>query len=388
MGEQAYDVADYDLAMACWLLARVVRMVGAAQQALPLVNEAQTRFEAVDLVKPNRGAAGMASACVTERGDCLMDLGRLDDAAAAYEEGIRRDELRGAERDVAVGKGQLGTVRLLQGRLGDALKAHQDARERFTRLGEPDSVATSWHQTGNVYEQAGKPEAAEDAYRNSLALEVQLGNVAGQADSLAQLGLLYFDHFGRPEEAVAFYRQAADLYVRIGDAAKEGRTRNNLAATLRRLGPSRLDEARQEVLRAIECKAPYGHAAEPWKAWAVLAGIETQAGNAGAAAEAHAKAVADYLLYRRDGGENHWPDGRLALTVTTELRAGGPEAAVAKLLQIAASEKLPDGLRSFVEALQAVLAGRRERSLADTPELDYSMSAEILLLIETLEAQA
>jgi tetratricopeptide (TPR) repeat protein len=383
-GEQAYEGADYDLAVACFLLGRVLRTAGVAQQALPLIEEAQQRFEAIELARPSRGGV-MASACITERGDCLGDLGRFDEAAAAYEEGIRRDEQRGAERDAAVGKGQLGTVRLLQGRHADALQAHQDARERFTRLGEPGSLATTWHMTGIVYQRAGQPEAAEDAYRKSLALKVQLGDVDGQASTLAQLGNLYAKL--RPEEAVVFYRKAADLFVGLRDAAKEGSTRSNLAASLRMLGPTRLGEARQEIHRAIDCDAPLGHAAEPWKTWAILANIETDAGNPGAAADAKAKALTAYLAYRRDGGENHDGTGRLALAVTEALRSGGLSAAAQLLQQIVADADLPAWLRPFVQALQAVVAGSRDRRLADSPELHYSMAAEIVLLIEALEAQ-
>jgi hypothetical protein len=33
----------------------------------------------------------------------------------------------------------------------------------------------------------------------------------------------------------------------------------------------------------------------------------------------------------------------------------------------------------------AIVAGRRDRTLADAPDLDYTMAAEILFLIETLE---
>ena len=40
-GEQAYPDADYDLAMACFLLARVLKTAGGAEQALPLLDEAQ-----------------------------------------------------------------------------------------------------------------------------------------------------------------------------------------------------------------------------------------------------------------------------------------------------------------------------------------------------------
>lgn len=36
--------------------------------------------------------------------------------------------------------------------------------------------------------------------------------------------------------------------------------------------------------------------------------------------------------------------------------------------------------------LQAIVAGSRDRSLADAPDLHYTMAAEILWLIEALEA--
>jgi tetratricopeptide (TPR) repeat protein len=258
VGEQAYFVADYDLAMACFVLARVMRIAGGSEQALPLLDEAQRRFEAVTHESANRGAADMASVCFEDRGGCLLALGRLDEAAVAYEECIRRAEKLGNDREVAVGKGQLGSVRMFQRDYKAALAAHKEARARFTLLDEPGSVATSWHQTGNAYLDAGQPLAAEDAYRKSLAIEVRLGNVAGQASTLMQLGSLYGGDLGRTEEAVAFYRQAAEKYVEIRDQANEGRTRNNLGETLRKL--RRLDEARQEIRRAIDCNAQFGHA--------------------------------------------------------------------------------------------------------------------------------
>lgn len=71
--------------------------------------------------------------------------------------------------------------------------------------------------------------------------------------SIAKLGILYGESLGRTEEAVAFLKQAANKYVEIRDGAGEGRARNNLAIRLRKLG--RLDEARQEILRTLECHA-------------------------------------------------------------------------------------------------------------------------------------
>jgi tetratricopeptide (TPR) repeat protein len=324
----------------------------------------------------------MASVCFTEQGDCLLDLGRLDEAAAAYEEGIRRAEERDDDRGVAVGKIQLGTVRKNQRRYADALAAYAEARERFTQLNEPGSVAVVWHQTGMVYQEDGQAAAAEDAYRKSLAIAVRLGNVAGQARTLGQLGCVYDDVLGRPEEAAAFLLQAAEKYAEIGDVAGEGRQRNNLSDTLCKLG--RLDEARKEIRRAIECKSQFGHAVRPWTSWAVLAKIETDAGNAAAAAEAKGRAVDCYLAYRRDGGENHTAPGRISLTVAQALQAGDPDTA-ASLLEQEATRFEAAGFGGFIHALQQIVAGSRDRTLADAPDLDFGMAAEILYLIETLQ---
>lgn len=379
-GDQAYPGADYDLAMACWLRARVLRLAGRAEQALPLLDEARQYFEAIASERAREAAKKMASACITEGADCLRALGRYDDAATAYEEAIRRDEQRGDERSVTVGKGELGTVRLLQRRYPEALAAYEQARDAFTRLKEPGSGANAWHQIGMVYQEMVSPEAAEDAYRQSLAIEVRL---AEQAATLVQLGNLYAAVLVRREDAVDFYRQAMDKYVEVHDYANEGVTRSNLADTLCKL--RRFGEARQEIRRAIECKAPFGHTSEPWTSWHVLASIETGCGNPDAAAEAKQQATTAYLAHRRDGGENQNPAGRIALAVTHALLSDGPAAAAALLQQ--APDFAGAGFPSFTPALHAIVNGSRDRHLAAAPDLDYLMAAEILLLIETLERE-
>jgi tetratricopeptide (TPR) repeat protein len=383
--QTTYPHADYDLAMACWLVARVSKNAGGSEQALPLLDEAQERFKTIARKEAGKAAEGMVSVCITERADCLLNLGRLDEAAAAYEEAIRRDEQRGAERDIAVGKAQLGTVLLEQHRYKEALEAYAEAHVRFTRLDEPGSVAANWHQTGLAYQKAGQPEAAEDAYRKSLAIEVQLGNVAGQASTLGQLGNLYDDVLGRPEHAVAFFRQTADKYVQLGDEANEGRARNNLGDTLRKL--RRFDEARHEIRRAIECLKTLGHVGSLWNPWHILNQIEIADGNPAAAAAAKRKAKEHYFAYRRGGGENYHPVGRICFAVAQALHSADLAAAASFLEQYASNGDLPAWLRPFIEALQAIVAGSRDRTLADAPDLDYMMAAEILLLIETLEAR-
>ncbi|MFZ4677772.1 MAG: CHAT domain-containing protein, partial [Nodosilinea sp.] len=112
VGPTAYIGADYDLAMAHWLLGQVLKTAGQAAPALELFIDAQRLFEEMD---SSRGAL-MASVTMTEQADCLADLGRLEDAAAKYEERIRRGEGLEDFRGVAVGKGQLADVLRKQGR--------------------------------------------------------------------------------------------------------------------------------------------------------------------------------------------------------------------------------------------------------------------------------
>ncbi len=139
-GGQAYPGADYDLAMACWLLARVLQTAGGSEQALPLLDEARQRFEAVaqDACRQSRGTDGVRLHRGTRRLSS-RSLGRLDEAAAAYEESIRRAEQLGDDRLSPSAKASLGRVRLEQRRYGEALAAYAEARggSRTGRTGHP-----------------------------------------------------------------------------------------------------------------------------------------------------------------------------------------------------------------------------------------------------------
>lgn len=375
-GEQAYAGADYDLAMAHILLGRVLNTGGAAAQALPYLQEAQRRFEAL-----GERDARMASVVLAEQGDCLLALGQLEAAAAAYEENIQRAEKLEDTRQVAVGKGQLASVRLDQKRYADALQGYQDALALFQQLDEPGAVATIWHQIGMTHRMAGDFAQAEQAYRQSLSIKSQQGNKAGEASSLGELGNLY-DAWNRPEQAVSFYRQAAGVYVALGDLRYEGSARSNLADTLIKL--QRYDEARPELLRAIECKQAFGHAAEPWTTWAILHNLEQASGNPPAAREARQQAVAAYLAYRRDGGENHNGMAAQLCTAVREAIGQGQESEVEQAIRQLLDQTEQNYLKALLPKLLAIIAGARDLALAADESLDFDDAAELQLLLESL----
>jgi len=356
-------------------------MGGAAEAALVPLGEAQRRFQTL-ADEGNTSAAGMASVAITGTADCLMDLGRLDEASAAYQEAIGRKEKLNDRRGIAVNKGQLGTVRLLQKRYQEALAAYTEARLNFESLSEPRSVAVVWHQIGMVYKRAGQFEQAESAYRQSLAIEVREKNLAGEASSQTELGNLYAT-MERLEEAVKCFRQAADIAVKLQDQMKEGLRRNNLAVTLIKL--ERYDEARRELMRTIECNKPYGHAAEPWITWDILHDLEQATGHPQAAAEARQQAIEVYLAYRHDGGQSYEWGAQQCAAVAEAIEQG---EATALAQELAAYLKTQTGPRdqALLPKLQAILGGSRDLALADDPALYYQDAVELRLLLEALGA--
>jgi tetratricopeptide (TPR) repeat protein len=383
-GEAAYPEADYDIGMAHLQIGRVLQRGGGAKAALTPLAEGQRRFQAL-ADAGNTAAARMASVAITETANCLTALGRLDEAAEGYQEAIRRKEQLRDHRGVAVNKAQLGTVRMEQRRYQEALEAHTEARATFESLGEPLSVATAWHQIGIVHRLAGQFEQAESAYRQSLAIGVREKDPTGEANSLGELGNLY-DAMGRLEDAVTCYRQAADIAVRLKDQIREGRQCTNLGDTLIKL--KRFDEARHELLRAIECDKPYGHAAEPWKTWAILHILEQATDHPQAAAEVQRRAIESYLAYRRDGGQSYEWRAQACAAIAEAIQTGELSVTTAlgqRLADALAQTYLPYA-HALIPKLQAVLAGSRDTAMADDPALYYRDAVELRLLLESLGA--
>jgi len=381
-GEEVYEGADYDIAVANLLIGRVLRVGGAFEDALKSINVAHKGFHLLAGEADSNVAGNMVSASLAKKGECLLDLGCLEESAAAYEESIHVAEELKNERHVAVGKGQLGTVRFSQGRYEDAIKTHNEAREIFENLGELNMAAVALQQQGVVFEEIGQFEEAEQAFQQSLAVNVQQGSPLDEARSLGRLGNLYAK-MGRSEDAVISFRQSAEKYTEINDMANEGRVRGNLTITLIML--KRYDEARQEIQRAIECFKPYGHHVEPWRAWDKLRDIELADGNQEAAARAREQAIQLYLVCRRDGGEDQSPSARLCALFENALKQQKPEEIKKQLDEVARDPNIPESGKLLVSKLQAILAGSREVGLASDAGLDYTDAAEILFLLERLE---
>lgn len=165
----------------------------------------------------------------------------------------------------------------------------------------------------------------------------------------------------------------------INSLADEGLARNNLEIRLIKL--ERFEDAREEIHRAIECKRPYGHAAEPWKTWEILNDLETAVGDP-AAADARKQAMDLFLAYRRDGGENRETGGRICAMVEQAINTGQTEEIEKQLTQIAAHpETVPAG-KLLASKLKALLSGSRDPDLWEDPGVWYMDAVELRMLME------
>lgn len=377
VGSQAYQGADYDLAMAYILLGRVLNTGGQAAPALDLLIESQQLFEAL-----GEQGESIAAVSLTEQAGSLLSLGRLTEATEKYIEAIQRSEKLKDFRQVAVGKTQIAKVYMLLRKYAEAIALYEEALAIFERQNEPKSVATIWHQIGMVHQEAGDYDKAESAYRRSLGISLQDIDRTGQANSLGQLGNLYAGKLNRPEDAITFYRKAADIHVELGDMRYEGITRSNIANTLCKL--KRYDEARVEIMRAIECDRPFGHGVEPWKTFILLREIEEAVGNHHAARTAWLQARDAYLAYRQGGGNALHQGGILCEQLLPTLQQGISVEIIKKLEQLYQSPSTAEFIKLLIQKLLPIANGSRDLTLANDFELGYDDAAEILFLIEQL----
>jgi tetratricopeptide (TPR) repeat protein len=380
-GESAYPTAAYDLAIAHYTWARVLRMGGAAADALGSMAEAQTRFETL-AASGVPEADQMAAVALSDRGLCLIDLGRFSEAASAYEEAIARYEKQHAVRHIAVAKGQLGTIYFYQGNFAAALASHRAAKDAFAALGEPGSVAAAWHNIGMVCRKAEQFDEATNAYTQALAIWVQLGDRAREAATLGELGNISQAR-GRLEDVVAFQRQAADKFAELHDLAGEGKARTNAGDALVKLG--RFDDARRELDRAMACNGPFGQAATPWRTLMILHDLEEATGHPEAASSARKTAIALFLDYRRGGGENHASGADLVQLIAQAIQQNESAEAARYLAALAAKPAMPAALLPLFRKLQSILRGARDLALADDPSLYFRDAAELRLLLERLQ---
>jgi tetratricopeptide (TPR) repeat protein len=277
----------------------------------------------------------------------------------------------------------LGVVRLEQKRFDEAIEIFNKVLPVVETLEEPRNVAMVLQQIAEAFGNVGQIDQAEHFFRRALAIQVQQQSNAGEADVMIQMGVMY-DEAERLEEAIVCGQRAAEIYVKLSNQMAEGAVRNNLGITFLKL--RRFDDARRELLRAIECNKPFGHSGRLWNSWGHLHNLERVVGNAAVAAEARRNAVESYMAYRRDGGETLTQYAAIYSLVTEGIKHGNLNEMEQQLAARAKEATHPHEI-VLIAKLQMLISGNRSPQIADDPNLDHRDAVELILLLESLEEQ-
>ena len=148
-------------------------------------------------------------------GGCSYPTGPLPGGPPGlWEPSLPIYEELGDQRSVAVVKGQLGTLALLQRDLPQAASRCQEAIALLQELQKPAMEAGAWHQLGMAHQAARHWDAAERAYRQAALLKEGLGPTLGSNGAAAtwgQLALLCHAR-GKPREAEDWFRKAETAF--------------------------------------------------------------------------------------------------------------------------------------------------------------------------------
>ena len=373
IGSSGFEATDKNFSSAHLLLGRSLRYLSKPKEAEVYIEKAILHAEKAE-------AKDLTAVIYTDLGDCLRDVDRLQDADQAYKKSAFLCKEAGNFRGNLVANFQRGSVLLDMGKLKEAFEVYDLCQNLVNDLGEPRLAASIWHQIGSVHSKSGNLDEAEQAYRKSLSINSKNPNKSGESKTLFRLCKLYKLQ-NNLEESINIGWKAADICKEIGDVWYEGVIRNNTADSLIKL--ERYDQARTDLLRAIECKKPYIHDAQIWNTWSALYDLEQTCGKTEAALLARKEATDAYLAYRRDGGENNSVAGCLVLEIRQSILNGNRTDAQ-QLLEDALVDDSWDEHKNFLHKLQAIVAGNRNLALVEDERLNYMLGVELVLLLESL----
>jgi tetratricopeptide (TPR) repeat protein len=143
-------------------------------------------------------------------------LGRMGDAAEAFEKAARLRKTLGDARGQAVSLRNLSSVRSIQGQFDGAEQALRQARSILEPLGDVAALADLINSMGVLEEERGEFRRALDYYREALSMRQQAGAERLVAESLLNVGFSFYQ-VGEFDNAMVYWQQASDVYQRLNE---------------------------------------------------------------------------------------------------------------------------------------------------------------------------
>jgi tetratricopeptide (TPR) repeat protein len=220
-------------------LATLLKDEGKLDEALATYQEVYRTFEAL-------GAKQQMAAVLAQSAIIYRQKGQYD-KATEYELKqlqIARDE--GLTEQEGISLYNLSILYHIKGDYATALARSQEAEKLARKVKNEALTATTLHQQGLILNglahaaQADEDRmthrrAAMERFRQALDISQRIGDEAGAADTLGELGKLWM-FAGQMREAIAAFNEALDIFTRLGNPAKAGITLEILGLVHERQG--------------------------------------------------------------------------------------------------------------------------------------------------------
>jgi serine phosphatase RsbU (regulator of sigma subunit)/Tfp pilus assembly protein PilF len=108
-----------------------------------------------------------------------------------------------------------------------ALEYYQRSLKTQEEIGDRAGVAVSLNNIGNIYYNQGDYARALEYYHRSLKIQEEIGNRAGVAGSLGNIGNIYKEQ-GDYSRALEYYQRSLKIQEEIGDRAGMAMSLNNI----------------------------------------------------------------------------------------------------------------------------------------------------------------
>jgi CHAT domain-containing protein len=181
-------------------------------------------------------------------GQAFYRLGKYDRAEQFWRTALADERATADASHEARTLRSMAQLRKNQASYDEGLAFARDALDRYTTIGDERNAALTWIVIGAIHDLKGE-------YRDALAsydrAEPALGHdTTAQAANLAYERGITLKNLGRYSEALAGYQRAYDIYSRLNDVANQAVTTGNIGILYGEIGET--DRALQFNHRALE----------------------------------------------------------------------------------------------------------------------------------------
>jgi tetratricopeptide (TPR) repeat protein len=195
--------------------AKMLSRIGMAALDLGRLDEAEAYFQQALRAWERMGSSDRAAGCLRRLGFVAVARNSHDDAVGYLTRALSEYRALGNSRHVALTLSDLGDVLTGMDRPREAITGLAEASSLLAGAADPYNQARVLIGLGRALQQAGELTAADENLRHALRSMREIGSSRGEAAALTALGDLA-EHSGQRGEARRRYADAQKILVRIG----------------------------------------------------------------------------------------------------------------------------------------------------------------------------